>query len=366
MSPRHTEHARRIDGFIWQTMCDRGLRCERNDLATALQELTPKQLQVVESAANALHRGNDAEDLFKILSTFRLVSARRTRHALQQAHLMYRADVLLAAERSHGPSFEQHLRMVVEPMSVNGPQRDEALAKLRGWLGVLQEAAPVPETGTGRGDRSDSGAAPAHEAAWDADPAGSGDVNAELAMGAGRPAEVDFGPSDPAEHGGRRAPPRRKAVVYGAKGALQMEIAPLRQGPDQTGAVLASVMIEGALANGHTGDGYAWHDKIQFACTLRELHQVLAVLMGWTDQLELKFHGHDRKKSLLMEHQSSGLFVSLRHDRKKVAVPVLDCDRYALAMLVLAAMQFNEPHLDGASVLAVVRAMATVPEVLTR
>lgn len=43
-----------------------------------------------------------------------------------------------------------------------------------------------------------------------------------------------------------------------------------------------------------------------------------------------------------------------------VRVPVEDVVRYGLAMLVLATMARNEPHLDGGAIMAVAVAVAVV------
>lgn len=140
--------------------------------------------------------------------------------------------------------------------------------------------------------------------------------------------------------------------MFGKAAALTWETAPMRTRAADAPA-LTTVMIEGATAR---GDGtFAWDAKIVFACTARELPQLLAVLMGWTNEVEFAFHGGDVRKKLRVEHQAHGLFVKLQGPGATHSVPVDDADRYAVAMLVLHALTANEPLGDAQAVLAVCR-----------
>jgi len=150
---------------------------------------------------------------------------------------------------------------------------------------------------------------------------------------------------------------RRQSKVFGQGAALTWEIAALA---DQASSAhpLCTVMIEAAAGDG-TGR-YRWDDKVVFMLTLRELPQVLGVLMGWSSALEFKFHGKLKNKSLVMVHQDHGLHVRLSDARQRLSVPVLHADRYPLTMLVLSALCANEPTLDSQAVLSVCRATMQV------
>lgn len=150
---------------------------------------------------------------------------------------------------------------------------------------------------------------------------------------------------------------RHQSKVFGQSAALTWEIAALA---DQASSAhpLCTVMIEAAAGDG-TGR-YGWDDKVVFMLTLRELPQVLGVLMGWSSALEFKFHGKLKNKSLVLVHQDHSLHMRLSDARQRLSVPVLDADRYALNMLVLSALCVNEPTLDSQAVLSVCRAMTQV------
>jgi hypothetical protein len=224
--------------------------------------------------------------------------------------------------------------------------------RLRTWCGTVQapeELPPLPTT------LEKERPAPAPEVA-------TPKPRAARSKSAAAPPAVESAlpendsPALPAE-----AAIRRKAKAFGKAGALTLEIAPVRDQEHHASTARCTVMVEGALA---TGDGhYDWSagSKVVFMCTQRELPQLLAVLMGWISELDFKFHGANKKKSLHIEHQDHGLLVHLRDATHNVRVPVDDADRYALAMLVLAAMTHNEPHLDSSSIMAVARAMSVEP-----
>jgi hypothetical protein len=120
-----------------------------------------------------------------------------------------------------------------------------------------------------------------------------------------------------------------------------------------------TVMIEGARADGE--GGYAWRDKVVFSVTAPELPQMLAVLMGWIEAVEFRFHSGSPKKNMAVRHQSSGVVVHLQGLTQALAVPVSDADRYALASLVLHTMVANEPLSSAEAVLQVCRAVMTRP-----
>jgi hypothetical protein len=145
-------------------------------------------------------------------------------------------------------------------------------------------------------------------------------------------------------------------TVCGRQAALSWQSVPVAAAAAETGPSLSTVVIAGAHASG--GTGFDWAHKVTFACALRELPLLLAVLLGWRDRAEFKLHDVHGGKILLLEHQEHGLYVKLREaGARAVGVPVAALDRYSLAMLVLNVMAANDISGDPQTVLAVCRDM---------
>lgn len=330
---RHAEQARRVAGFVHQTMRERGLACQRNELELALLELTPMQLGQVHSSATALSKGADGREDMALLAALRAVSVQSARGALSAAGVIYRADVLLplASATGTGPSFSRELSRLRRP-DLAESERDQAAVQLRMMCGRLDHADLLHEPRL---------------------PAGGPQSMAAPDSSALPPDEPPAAPPTLAGTGPARVA-RRQVKVYGRTAALTWEAAPVRTASSsEQEAGVWTVMVEGARA---LGDGsFDWRAKIIFACAQRELPHVLAVLLGWHQMAEFRFHGGKAGKDLSLTHQEHGLFVKLRDNGQTVAVPVADADRYALAMLVLGVMSDNDPGRDRQSVLAVCR-----------
>ncbi|MES2878346.1 MAG: hypothetical protein V4713_07975 [Pseudomonadota bacterium] len=310
-------HAQRISGFVWQTMEDRGMACARQDINTALAELGPSQVMEIEAAAMALAKGADEEADFELLRALRHISAVVLRQNLHDQTIEYRAELLLQ-HATKQPECVEFLRLCQQLCGNDAELAAQAASRLRVWLGSLppdQEAANSNER-----------------------PAPSARLRASVPSAAATGAGVM----------------RRQSKVFGQSAALTWEIADLAdQEPHKPR--LCTVMIEGAASDG--AGHYRWDEKVVFMLTLRELPQVLGILMGWSSELEFKFHGKLKKKTLNMVYQEHGLYIRLTDGRQRLSVPVLDADRYPLGMLVLAALCANEPTLDSSAVLAVCRAI---------
>ncbi len=343
---RHADAARRASAFVHQTMVGRGLRCLKSDLELALVELAPEQLRQVTDAAQSVAKGADNRTLMELLAALRTVSARPARQALSHAGIIYRADVLLplAAGDRTGAAFARDMA-TLQRVGAPAEEREEARTKLLAQCGPLTHedlvattapAAPSPEP---------------HDAQEDL-------PHLEELENEGN-AQPGRGQAAGALRSNAKESPRRQVKVFGKTAALTWETAPMR-GRSADAPLLTTVMIEGAAAR---SDGtFAWNDKVVFACTARELPQLLAVLMGWISEIEFGFHGGDVRKKLHIEHQGHGIFVRLQGPGATHAVPVEDADRYALAMLVLHAMTANEPLRDAQAILAVCRDVMSPPQ----
>lgn len=337
---------RLLASFVWKTMGARGLACAHQDIATALSELVPEQVAQVYGAGLALAKGGDEEVHFDLLRALRLVSALALRHALHDHGIEYRTEFLLQ-HGTAGAECNEFLLACRHAQGGDAALAVPALALLRDRLGNLAgvEAGPTPVAGP----------VIALLPLDDEDPPAPAEPPA-LAV---EPHATPVKPTPKRLNAVSATAPvlavqRRQSKVFGQSAALTWEIAALAdQEPQQH--PLCTVMIEAAAGDG-TGR-YRWDEKVVFMLTLRELPQVLCVLMGWSSELEFKFHGKQKKKALVIEHQDHGLYVRLTDGRQRLSVPVLDEDRYALSMLVLSALCANEPTLDAQAVLAVCRAM---------
>lgn len=365
----HAQQARRAGAFVHQTMRDRGIGCMRHDLDAALVELMPAQLRQVLQAATELAKGADTRESMDLLAALRAVSAHAARAALAAAGVIYRADVLLAVA-----SAPQTRRTLLRELArlrradLPQPDRDEAAAQLRAMCGPLDNSDLLHERAASETadpqaqapEATDPDAAAPHAAAAERAAPQDGNPPPSAARGQQPSAGAPQRHAEPAEErapehaapGARPAKmPRHQVKVYGRTSALTWESAPVRAASHE--AAQSTVMIEGAAA---AGDGtFDWRAKIIFACAQRELPQLLAVLLGWHEAAEFRFHGGKAGKELSLMHQEHGLYVKLREERETVAVPVTDADRYALAMLVLGVMADNDPGRDRHTVLAVCR-----------
>jgi len=326
---RQHEHARRISGFIWQTLNQRGIQCGRPDVDKALQELSGTQLERIEGAAGVLAKGGDSHDAFELLAAFRTVARASARAALRDEKVVWRADVLLevatgATAVRFNPALNTLLRAQAEPAD-----REAAVKALGELCGTLTDADLRPP----------SAAQVRHDEPGP-------DMHAP-------PAALEPAPASTRRSPAEKTLPR-KAKVYGNTAALTVEQALLRDGTATT------VMIEAAnkLPN---SDAYDWRNKVAFQITLRELPEFFALLMGWIDATKFRFHGQENNKNLSAEHQPHGLYLAVSQGTRKIGVPIEDADRYALAMLVLAAMTLNEPQLTATAVLEIARATMQAP-----
>lgn len=349
---RHADAARRLCAFVQQTMSGRGLRCLRPDVEVALVELTPEQLRQVHDAAMALAKGADDRSQMNLLAGLRSVSARPARQALSSAGILYRADVLLplAAGDRTGPAFARDLALL-QNQTTPPVERDDARTALLALCGPLNHDDLIadaefaaPPMARPSGSTNTESALAGHESI-----SSSSHVREEPVPGTLRTTSTE--------------PLRRQAKVFGKTAALTWETAPMR-GRSADAPPLTTVMIEGAAAR---GDGsFDWDTKVVFACTARELPQLLAVLMGWVSEIEFGFHSGDPRKKLSIAHQAHGIFVKLQGAGATHGVPVDDADRFALAMLVLHAMVANDPLRDAQAVMAVCHDVMSPPRCLAQ
>lgn len=156
---------------------------------------------------------------------------------------------------------------------------------------------------------------------------------------------------------------RAKHHIYGAKGALTIELDTLRAW-DGTATPKYTVRVEAAKALGPRR--YDWEHKIPFQIMLRELPLLACALLGTLqDPLTFANHGPAADKTLEVADQEGHVFVKLRQTSSAVAVRVTPSDVFAWLDLVMLALSLNSPHLAGDAILRMldrVAAMANTKE----
>jgi len=166
------------------------------------------------------------------------------------------------------------------------------------------------------------------------------------------PEEISVGPTSKHHFFGRNH------HIYGAKGALTVELDLLRQKREEEGQE-HTVRIDGALAVSHLC--YDWDRKISFQLTKRELPLMACSLLGLgAKKLSFENHGQAKDKAFHIQEQPGKLFVKLQQGAKVVAVPVQGPDIYELTEIVLLALHKNSPHISGELQLHMLRRMSQI------
>lgn len=191
-------------------------------------------------------------------------------------------------------------------------------------------------------------------------------------MGSARPEAARARVLDPAaaasstrrepEAGGRSAPAeaeRRERLsvhVYAGKAALCFEADETRGNPARGVPGVPTVALDAAPALGERE--YDWKNrKIRIQMTRLELPQVLAVLIGASQQCEFKNHGPENNKGFSIENQGDKFFVRVFGPGEVRAVPMPFELAYAVTELVVRQMQMGTPWLSGDGIVNLVRSI---------
>jgi hypothetical protein len=135
---------------------------------------------------------------------------------------------------------------------------------------------------------------------------------------------------------------RPKCHIYGAKGALTIELDKLRE-RGQRGELVYTINIEAASAVATRE--YGWGNKISFQVMRREQPLLACMVLGLTSApLELANHG---SKTLSVQDVGGALLVRVSKAARVVAVRVGPADVYAWATVLLDAMQRNAAHIPA-------------------
>lgn len=143
--------------------------------------------------------------------------------------------------------------------------------------------------------------------------------------------------------------PNTNLKIYARSSALTIE-------PQVNAAGdVATVGFEAARKN-TMGKTYDWANKIAVQLTARELPTVLAVLMGYKNDCEFRFHGHNRNKSYSLRSHPVGVGVTLSAAQSgSITVPIEPADLFALSTLIVQRMQLNHKTLSTDSLLDILK-----------
>lgn len=149
-------------------------------------------------------------------------------------------------------------------------------------------------------------------------------------------------------------PDHNKVRAYGIKAAVQFEWVP----------ELPSVRVEMARCtvapSRGVGGTYNWKEKMVFALGSHELLPVLAVLLRHTEELDLKWHGEDGKKSLRIAPAEKGavardITVTIRHGEDSLSVLIPRPAQFDAACLLVRALAVTR-KVEESTVLSLVSA----------
>ena len=92
-----------------------------------------------------------------------------------------------------------------------------------------------------------------------------------------------------------RKPPQYQHHVYGKSAAFEVY-----DSLNQADKRVVCVDCAKSASQGR----YDWPNKMVFMCTLDEMSQICAVLLGYSNGVEFKFHGTDKNKSLAIRYDT--------------------------------------------------------------
>ena len=155
--------------------------------------------------------------------------------------------------------------------------------------------------------------------------------------------------------------PNNNLKIYARSAALTIE-------PQMNAAGdVATVGLEAARKQA-SGNTYDWDNKMVVQVTAHELPAVLAVLMGYKNACEFRYHGPGRNKSYAIRSQSEGVVITLSTAGAiAINVPVEPADLFLLTTLVVKRLQLNQNALSTDSLLEILkRSYVERPVVVTQ
>lgn len=93
-------------------------------------------------------------------------------------------------------------------------------------------------------------------------------------------------------------------------------------------------------AEGRPND-YDWKNKIRVNVMDRELPQVIAVLLGWAESVEFKFHGQQKNKSYVLRHKNGELLIGVHYAQRRIYGKFEPHDRFYVTAVCLNTLARN-------------------------
>ena len=118
---------------------------------------------------------------------------------------------------------------------------------------------------------------------------------------------------------------------------------------------VATIGLEAARKQA-SGNSYDWDNKMVVQVTARELPTVLAVLMGYKNACEFRYHGPGRNKGYAIRSQNEGVLITLSAAGAiAINVPVEPSDLFSLTTLVVNRLQMNQKMMSIDALLEILR-----------
>lgn len=141
-----------------------------------------------------------------------------------------------------------------------------------------------------------------------------------------------------AQGNGQGPDSKRVHHIYASSNAATFEFTTAKDGQ-------AVLQVEAAQKG--QGGGYDWSRKIILQLKESETMQVLAVLRGWLERLEVANHGTARDKRLTLKRQDQGpgFLLNVRQGGEARAVPIPPFECHRIIAMALQVLQTNNPSL---------------------
>jgi len=154
----------------------------------------------------------------------------------------------------------------------------------------------------------------------------------------------------------KKAAPYYSFHVYGTAAALCISEASTRS----TGTKTIQIEAAGALS-GAGRKSFDWPNKIIVQLNEQELLETLVLFQGKISAVSFEAHGLTHDKFVRMKRQEKSFFVEVgQKDRSLCGVQVFAPDAFRITSLAYRQIQANAPHLDSATIAAMVDQVASM------
>lgn len=334
-------------GYVLQAMRARlseALIPPLDQLRLLLDELRPEARQMVDRAAEQLHRGSDSLAAMDQLALIgRVCRPEWIRDNIRSVPADARSAVLNA--------------LLLEPQLA--PMLPDARKGEAGALEALAIAVrryePASAPSASAASEVDAGVRTAAEDDDGAAPAPAPQVANAMGNAAREEPPPKAAQSKPRVKADQLAA-LPKARFWSTKAAMVVELDQFEDPSRGCGGEGHAYTLRIEATRGTREGGYRWQDKVIFQLTQEEFPVFVAVVMGWRHTFEATNHGPDKNKSLKVRNQPDQvLYFELSKGKNGGAVPVAAGERYYLAMLCAEVLQRNSAGVGASTALDAIR-----------